>query len=277
MAAVVLEENGEMMGTIKLTEDTLPQKGIEVDGMVCAEPSSLRLILGHRGRMELMVTVHGRSCHGSSPWLGINAVEKGAKLILEVNKRIANNGKSDPNLGKSGIALTIIECEPAALCIVPDKCRILYDRRLVPGETVEGAIAEMQSIIDDLKKEDPEFDAEVTINSNVRSSYTGLSEEIESQKEVWIIDREHPFIQACAEALEEVGEPVNYGYWAFSTDIPQIGTRMGKPVVGYSGTQEFYVHNPIEKARLDYLERSFLANVSMYLKISQLPKESFKA
>lgn len=275
LAAVVLEENGEMMGTIKLTEETLPARGMEIDGMVCAEPSSLRLVLGHRGRMELKIAVHGKSCHGSSPWLGINAVEKAAKLIIEINRRYATSDLVDSNLGKPGIALTIINCEPAALCIVPDKCNIIYDRRLIPGETVAGAIGEIQIIIDELAAEDPEFKATVTINANVRNTYTGKSEEIESQKEVWMIDREHPFIQACAEGLEEVGEEVHYGYWAFSTDIPQIGTRMKKPAVGYSGSQEFYVHNPIEKVRLDYLKRSFLGNVTMFLKLSELPKESF--
>lgn len=275
LAAVVLEENGEMMGTIKLTEETLPAKGINVDAMVCAEPSSLRLTLGHRGRMEIKVTVMGRSCHGSSPWLGINAVEKAAKLIAEVNKRITVDAVEDPHLGRSGIALTIIECEPCALCIVPDKCHIVYDRRLTPGETVEGAIAEIQEIVDELASADPEFSATVSINSNQRSAYTGKSEPIESQKPVWIIDREHPFIKACADGLETVGEEVHYGYWPFSTDIPQLGTIMNKPAVGYSGTQEYYVHNPIEMARLDYLKRSLAGNISMYLKISELPKESF--
>lgn len=275
LAAVVLEENGEMMGTIKLTEEGLPARGIEIDGMVCAEPSSLRLMLGHRGRMELRVTVNGRNCHGSSPWLGVNAAEKAAKLIVEVEQRIARNAKSDPCLGKSGIALTILENEPNALCIVPDKCTIIYDRRLVPGETVADAIAEIQSIIDDLAADDPEFSAVVEINSNIRSSYTGKSERIKSQKEAWIIEREHPFIKACAEGLEAIGEEVNFGYWAFSTDIPQVGVRMKKPVVGYSGGQEIYVHNAIEKVRLDYLKRSFLGNISMFLKITQLPKEAF--
>jgi putative selenium metabolism hydrolase len=275
LAAVVLEENGEMMGTIKLTEETLPAKGIEVDGMVCAEPSSLRLVLGHRGRMELRVTVYGKNCHGSSPWLGINAAEKAAKLIVEINKRIAANAKEDPYLGKSGMALTIIENEPNALCIVPDKCTVIYDRRLVPGETIASAIAEIQSIIDDLSACDSDFRATVEINSNVRNSYTGKSERIESQKEVWMIDREHPFIKACAEGLSEIGEEVKYGYWAFSTDIPQIGVRMKKPVVGYSGTQEIYVHNPIEKARLDYLKRSFHGNISIFMKLSELPKDIF--
>lgn len=59
------------MGTIKLCEETLPNNKIDVDAMVCCEPSSLRIMLGHRGRMEIRVTISGRSCHGSSLGLGL--------------------------------------------------------------------------------------------------------------------------------------------------------------------------------------------------------------
>ena len=275
LAAVVLEENGEMMGTIKLTEETLPDKDIEVDAMICAEPSSLKLMLGHRGRMEIKVTVKGKSCHGSSPWLGINAAEKASKLIQEVKKRIATDVPEDPHLGKPSITLTMLENEPNALCIVPDKCHLIYDRRLIPGETVKGAVAEIQEIVDELTEKDSDFSATVSVNSNLRNSYTEKSEVIESQKPVWIIEKHHPFVKACTEGLESVGEEVNYGYWNFGTDVPQVGTIMKKPAIGYSGTQEYCIHSPHEMARLDYLKRSLVGNISMFLKISELPKESF--
>ena len=171
LTAVVLEENGEMMGTIKLCEETLPNNKIDVDAMVCCEPSSLRIMLGHRGRMEIRVTISGRSCHGSSPWLGINAVEKSAKFIVAVQNMFENKTLEDPFLGKPGIALTMYHCEPNELCIVPDKCTIIYDRRLIPGETTESAIAEIQQVINTLAKGDPDFDATVEINKNQRTIF----------------------------------------------------------------------------------------------------------
>ncbi|WP_227018297.1 M20/M25/M40 family metallo-hydrolase [Sinanaerobacter chloroacetimidivorans] len=276
ISMVSMEENGEMLGMLKLLDETFAEKGIHIDGMVNCEPSSLKIMLGHRGRVELKVTVFGSSCHGSSPWLGVNAVTKAAKLILEIEKAVWSNGHEDKDLGRSGIALTIIECEPAALCIVPDKCHITYDRRLVPGETVEGAIAEIQHIIDRLSEEDEEFKAAVKVNSAERRAYTGAAAAIESQKEVWKIEAEHPFVQACAKGLEDAGQIPQFGYWSFSTDIPAVGARMKKPVIGYSGMQEFYIHRPIEKVRIDYLEKSLVGNVSMFLRLVQLPKEVFQ-
>lgn len=245
LTAVVLEENGEMMGTIKLCEEALPARGISPDAMVCCEPSSLKLMLGHRGRMEIRVEVQGRSCHGSTPWLGI----------------------------KPGIALTMYHCEPNELCIVPNKAVVVYDRRLVPGETTQSALDEIRAIVDQLKTEDPEFDAEISVSRNYRQAYTGIGEEIDSQKDVWIIDREYPFIRACREGLEEVGEPIKFAYWSFSTDTPQLGTIMKKTVIGYGPGQEYLIHTPQEKVRLDFLRRSLGGYVAMYLKASEVPLE----
>ena len=277
LTAVVLEENGEMMGTIKLCEEALPAHGIEPDAMVCCEPSSLKLMLGHRGRMEIRVEVKGRSCHGSSPWLGINAVEKSAELMKRVRAMMDAKTDEDPYLGKPGIALTMYHCEPNELCIVPNKAVIVYDRRLVPGETTQGAIDEIRAIVDEIKAEDPEFDADVSVNRNYRQAYTGIGEEIDSQKDVWIIDREHPFIRACREGLEEIGEPIQFAYWAFSTDTPQLGTIMHKPVIGYGPGQEYLIHTPQEKVRLDFLRRSLGGYIAMYLKASECPMEEMHA
>ena len=52
---------------------------------------------------------------------------------------------------------------------------------------------------------------------------------------------------------------------------------MHKPVIGYGPGQEYLIHTPSEKVRIDFIERSLYAYVSMYLKASELPEESFTA
>ena len=56
---VVQEEPASMIGTIHLLDKTFKQKGLKYDAMVTSEASSLKLYLGHRGRIEFLVTVHG--------------------------------------------------------------------------------------------------------------------------------------------------------------------------------------------------------------------------
>lgn len=275
LTAVVMEENGEAMGTLKLIQETLPEKGISIDGMICAEPSSMKLAIGHRGRMEIKVTVYGECCHGSSPWLGINAAEQAAKFILRAKEKLMVDPKKDDKLGQAGMALTMMEVQPNELCIVPDRCTLVYDRRLVPSETIAGVLSEMKDIATELSKEDKNFRAEVEINRNLRKSYTGIEEEIESKKAPWIIEEKHPFVQASALALEKSGIKAEYIYWPFSTDIPPVGTGLGKPAIGFSGGQEICIHTSWERIRVKELKQSLLANILMYQEISKLPKESF--
>jgi hypothetical protein len=150
-----MEEPAEQIGMIGLYEETLPARNMPVDGVVSCEATSLKIYCGHRGRVELNVEVSGVTSHGSTPWLGVNAVNKAMKLIDAVEKKYAVDFKTDEKLGKSSIALTIINCTPGAMCIVPDRCSITYDRRLVPSETPEDAVREIQEIIDRLSAEDP--------------------------------------------------------------------------------------------------------------------------
>jgi len=277
LTAVVMEENGEAMGTIKLIEETLPARGISIDGMICAEPSSMKLAIGHRGRIEIKVTVYGESCHGSSPWLGVNAAEQAAKFILRAKEKMADHPKKDDKLGQAGMALTMMDVQPNELCIVPDRCILVYDRRLVPSETIDSVLQEMKNIAAELSQEDKEFRAEIEINRNFRKSYTGLEEEIESKKEPWIIDENHPFVQASALGLKRAGIKPEFIYWPFSTDIPPVGTGLNKPAIGFSAGQEICIHTPWERIRVNELKQSLLANVLMYAEISKLPKESFVA
>jgi acetylornithine deacetylase/succinyl-diaminopimelate desuccinylase-like protein len=66
-SGVVQEEPAEMTGTLFLLNETFPEKGITYDAMVSSEATSLKLYCGHRGRVELLVTVMGRTAHGSTP------------------------------------------------------------------------------------------------------------------------------------------------------------------------------------------------------------------
>ena len=272
---VVLEEPAEQLGTIKLIDETLPAKGLTYDGVISSEASSLKLYLGHRGRVEIRVTVSGRVSHGSAPWLGINAVNKATPLIERVERELTPKFSEDPELGKSSLALTVIQCTPGALCIVPDRCYITYDRRFVPGETPEGCVREIQDLIDRISAGDPEFKAVAEVSKNVRTSYTGKSAEVANIKEAWKISKDHPFVRAAASAIEAVGQPVKYGYWNFGTDLSKICATDRKPAIGYSPMQEQYCHTPYDKVRTDYMEKSIAGYSALFLKLTVLPKDCF--
>lgn len=275
MTMVVMEEPAEMLGMTQLLEETFPDHGIYPSACVSCEATSLKLYLGHRGRVELQVTVKGVTSHGSAPWLGINAVNKATRFIDRVEEVVSREKKTDSQLGDSSIALTIINCTPGAMCIVPDRCNITYDRRFTPEETVEECVAQIQRVINEISAEDPDFRAEVTIHKEARTTYTGKTITLENKKEGFKLPVEHSVTKACAKALEEVGQEVKYGYWDFGTDLPVTHVRHGIPSIGYSPMQEYYCHRPVDKVRIDYMEKALAGYLSIHTELTTLKKEEF--
>ena len=272
---VVQEEPAEMVGMLHLVDKTLPERGLSYDAMVSSEATSLKIYCGHRGRVEMLITVYGRTSHGSAPWLGINAIYKALPLIARIKDELYPSLPTDQDLGQASVSLNIIECSPGALSIVPDKCLLSLDRRTLPGETAASAIAEVQAIIDDLAAEDPEFKADVIVKSAVETSYTGLAYETAKDMSPWKIGREHGFVKAAAAALESVGQPVKYGYWDFGTDASKTCGIDRKPTLGYSPMQEQYAHTPYDKCRTDFMKTALVGNAAIFIEAAGQGPEAF--
>ena len=121
------------------------------------------------GRAFYKITVKGKTAHTGNNHMGVNAASKAAKLIGRIeelrddvnNRRLKFKAGDLEMEGMGRLSINHVE----ALTIgnnVPDKCVIQVDRRLVPQrETFESGQAEIQAVVDALKEEDEEFDAEV--------------------------------------------------------------------------------------------------------------------
>ncbi|MDR3207826.1 MAG: M20/M25/M40 family metallo-hydrolase [Oscillospiraceae bacterium] len=266
---VVLEEAAEAIGMRCLCETTLPARGLDYDAVVSSEATSLKLYLGHRGRTEFLITTHGRTSHGSAPWLGVNAIYKAMPVIARVKDELYPALPTDPDLGQASVSLNIIECLPGALSIVPDQCMLSIDRRTIPGETQAEVTAQFQRILDELAREDPEFKADIIVKSAKEHTYTGLTLDALKDGGPWKIPKEHPFVKAAALGLEAVGQEVKYDYWVFGTDLWVNAGLCHKPSIGYSPMQEQFAHTPYDKVRIDYMEKALLGNASIFLRCGE--------
>lgn len=143
------------------TEEVI-NSGIKADGAIVGEPSNYEYAIGHRGLEWLEIKVKGKAAHGGVPKEGINAISKAAKLINAIEEQLYPKLENRYNeyMGPSVMNFGRIEggTQPST---VADWCSIKIDRRYIPGETVETVINEYQEIIDYIKKEDSDFDAEI--------------------------------------------------------------------------------------------------------------------
>jgi acetylornithine deacetylase/succinyl-diaminopimelate desuccinylase-like protein len=106
--------------------------------------TSLKLSLGNRGRIDVLIRVHGKSCHSSGPQNGCNAIH-GA---MEVARRLSaiELPHRDERLGSQSLTVTRIRSFPESTHTIQDRCEITIDRRLLPGEDPNDAFAEIERI-----------------------------------------------------------------------------------------------------------------------------------
>jgi len=96
----------------------------------------------------VLVVVRGKQSHSSRPWEGINAIE-GAMQVLERLKPLMPypQDKAHPELGKVSLTPNFIESFPKATHTIQSECRIMFDRRLLPGDDPEKAIQQIKDTI----------------------------------------------------------------------------------------------------------------------------------
>lgn len=129
---------------------------VEVDGVIadCAvisgEPS---IQLGNKGRVDVIVTVEGKSCHSSVPWEGVNAIEGMFSVYnkLEVLMPFPSE-RTHKEMGKATLTPIFIESFPRATHTVQSKCILRLDRRLLPGEDPQEALSQISETIGSLEK-----------------------------------------------------------------------------------------------------------------------------
>ncbi|GIV62845.1 MAG: hypothetical protein KatS3mg045_0184 [Bellilinea sp.] len=121
---------------------------VQPDVVIIGEPSDCRLGIAQRGRARLAFTVHGKAAHSSAPEAGQNAIENAANLI----QRIAGLPlPTHPLLGQGLMTAIQMQSQPyPSLSTTPYRCEVIYDRRLMPGETIDGLMAEYTRLLSDL-------------------------------------------------------------------------------------------------------------------------------
>lgn len=101
------------------------------------EPTELKPVLGHKGKLAMRCQVHGAACHSAYAPYGVNAIEYAARLIGklgEIGERLAapelHDERFDPPF--STVQTGVIK-GGRALNIVPAECEFDFEVRALPG------------------------------------------------------------------------------------------------------------------------------------------------
>jgi acetylornithine deacetylase/succinyl-diaminopimelate desuccinylase-like protein len=124
----------------------LDHGNVEADWCIIDGPPEIQL--GNKGRVDILVTVKGKQAHSSRPWEGVNAIE-GAMKVLERLKPLMPRPENrvHPDLGDVSLTTNAIESFPKATHTIQSECRIMFDRRLLPGDDPAKAVEQMKNAI----------------------------------------------------------------------------------------------------------------------------------
>ena len=255
-SAVVHEEAAEMFGMEYLFENTFAKNQIHCDVVFLSEPTGLDVVLGQRGKVELVVKTFGRTAHSSRPEAGVNALEKMVPILEYIFRSAADHMKSHELLGDSSITITNLVCRPGTLSIIPDECEISIDRRYMPGQEVADLMREFETLFVKIQQTDPDFKAAVYPRKFLETSYTGYQKEVRKYHPPWITEVDHPLAVKTMDALKKIGQTPEIRYWKFGTDGSMTASLLGIPTIGYSGTEEKYAHTPEEQVSIEMMLKS---------------------
>lgn len=221
--------------------------------VVITEPTDLAVYRGHRGRMEIEVRTQGRSAHGSAPERGVNAIYRMAPILADVERlNDALSAGADPFLGKGSVTVSDIRSTSPSLCAVADSCTIYLDRRLTRGETLEGAVAQIEAL--------PSVraaGATVKVPEYSRATHTGMVYPTRKYYPTWVLEEGHPAVRAgVAAAWGALGREPAVGKWVFSTNGVATCGRFGVPTVGFGPADEVFAHTPDDRCPVDHLPRA---------------------
>lgn len=152
--------------------DDLARAGIRPSSVIVGEPTSMRVVIGHKGKHGYRCRVRGLACHSAYAPQGVNAVEAAAEIIAYLKgmaRRFRDRGPFDPLFDVSHTTVhTGVIHGGTALNIVPKECSFDFEFRHLPGDRPEALFEEVKQfaereVLPEMRRIDPNsgFDWEV--------------------------------------------------------------------------------------------------------------------
>ena len=229
------DEEHRMLGLHSLLES-----GLRARGVIVGEPTALRIVVAHKGVVRFTIATRGKAVHGSRPEEGVNAVYRMSR-VLQAIEAFARGGvgrESHPLLGKATLMVGRI-CGGEHFNVVPDRCEIHLDRRLLPGEEARKAVAEVRSYLASAIEEDLGLQV-----SPPHLAVPGMS-----------LSADHPLAQAVSAAVREVtGKAPIHGMTGTTHAGPL--NAAGIPALVFGPGEEGQAHTATERLDLEQLEQA---------------------
>jgi acetylornithine deacetylase len=158
---------------------------------VIGEPTELKPVLGHKGKLAVRCEVHGAACHSAYAPSGVNAIEYAAQLISEL-VRLGETLKAPTLLDERfdppfSTVQTGVIGGGKALNIVPQNCTFDFEVRSLPAQDPRQVAQQLRDYAEHtLLPAMQAVSAHCAIEFSELSSYPGLATSPQSQAAEWV-------------------------------------------------------------------------------------------
>jgi acetylornithine deacetylase len=129
--------------------DVLKHRPVKPLACIVGEPTLMKIIRAHKGKLSMRCRVRGFACHSSLAHQGVNAVEAAAETVAYLKsmaRRFRDNGPYDAELEPSYTTVhTGVLSGGTALNIVPEESHFEFEFRHLPEQDPQQLLAEVQS------------------------------------------------------------------------------------------------------------------------------------
>ena len=131
----------------------LAARPVKPAACIIGEPTEMKVINGHKGKLSTRCHVRGLECHSSLAPMGVNAVQAAARVIARLDDMAQRKAAEGPFNPGYDVPYTTVHCGlvqgGTALNIVPRDCHFEFEFRNLATEDPETLLAEIQAYAHD--------------------------------------------------------------------------------------------------------------------------------
>ncbi|UTW08188.1 acetylornithine deacetylase [Pseudomonas benzenivorans] len=153
---------------------------------IIGEPTELKPVLGHKGKLAMRCDVKGAACHSAYAPQGVNAIEYAAQLIGELGRigaRLRAPELHDPRFDPPfSTVQTGVITGGKALNIVPADCRFDFEVRALPAQDPREVTDQLERFAEqEVLPKMHAANGQSSIRFSELSTYPGLATDSQSQ------------------------------------------------------------------------------------------------
>jgi len=232
LLAAVVDEEYSYRGVVKLCEE------LKADAAIVAEPTEMRAVIATKGVLRCRIVVHGKSAHSSKPHLGVNAITHMARVIAAIEEDNARMTALQHPLVGCGTCNIGVITGGVQVNFVPDRCAIEIDRRLLPGQRANDAVAHYRQLLQNLDG----------ITAEVEEPLLLVDEALDTPADSAVV-------QTATQVLRDMGLNAEPCGVPFGCDASKL-SRAGIPSIVFGPGSIDRAHTADEYVELDQVEKA---------------------